>query len=207
MLFKDVKIIVLVSLMACLEAVAYLYIHTTQQFGEFTAGTAASLSAGEPVQQTLRLPYNNASALVVFFGSYGETHTGQIDLQLIDQDGLVQADTIPTTQIMGNHFYQFKFPLQTQSSSTPYQLTVTFRAQPTPGVVAPRVTPDTPPEIFYVIPQYTVQNIDKIKLLAQRINITHGGLVPAGVVYILLATLLWMGNLFFVQAWIKIRPN
>lgn len=196
---KQLILLTAVTILTALEATAYLSIHTIQQFGLYETGTAESLAAGSAIKQTLDIEHANLNALVVYLGSYGETHTGHIDLQLKDHGQLLQEDSIETTKVMGNHFYQFKVPLQKNSAGNSYQLDVLFLAQPTPGVVTSIPDPEAPPEIFYVIPQYQVQNFNKLQLLAERINISHGGLVPAGVVYLLFATVLWIANWLFMR--------
>lgn len=201
--FKLSKTVIATTILAALEAGAFLSIHSIQQFQQYDYLATTPLKPKKAVVQTLPIQHNNMTALILYIGPLSAQAAGKMEINLQSNKESIYSITTDAAAFTATPFLPLDFPTQTDSANKKYTLTVSFADGLNPAIA----TPDGTPIPFFALPQYEVTTWNKLQVLAQRINIIHGGIVPPGVVYVLLAAALWMSNLFFVTALVAIWKN
>lgn len=196
MQFKFNSKLVITSLLATAEAVAFLSIHTIQQHEQFDYVVTTPLTSTPLVTQTLPIQYSNLTALILYIGPVASQTTSPMLVELKVDQHTVASTRVQASAFSTNPFMPLDFATQPNSAEKNYTLTVRFLD----GVSTTMLAPDQTPLTFFTLPQYEVRMWSKLPVLTERINLNHGGIVPPGVVYVLLALALWMSNLFLVTA-------
>lgn len=207
MQFKLPKTVIITTVLAALEAGAFLSIHSIQQFQQYDYLATTPLKPKKAVVQTLPIEHDNMTALILYIGPLAAQASGSLQIDLQTNKDEIYSATVDATAFTTNPFLPLDFPTQPDSADKKYTLTVSF----VDGVNPTAATPDGTTLNFFALPQYEVTTWDKLVVLAQRVNIIHGGIIPPTVLYVLFAAALWMSNLFLVTAmatlWKNFKPS
>lgn len=193
--FRLPTTIILTTLLMATEAVVFLWPTSILQLEQFDLTVTTPLDPKELVVQELPIEQSNFSALIIYLGPVASQISGPIQVDLTQGEQSIYSLTTDAAAYTANPFLPLDFDTQPESQGVNYTLTVSA-----PQATLSPTSPSTPPLSFFSIPQYEVHQWTKVRYLAERININHGGIIPPGVTYLLLTVALWMGNLFIVEA-------
>lgn len=204
--FNLPKTVIVTTILAALEAGAFLSIHSIQQFQQYDYLATTPLKPKKAVVQTLPIEHDNMTALILYIGPLASQAAGSLQIDLQTKKESIHSTTADAAAFTTNPFLPIDFPTQSDSADKKYTLTVSFLDGLNPVSAVDGTTLH-----FFALPQYEVTTWDKLTVLAQRINTIHGGIIPSGVIYALLAAALWMSNLFLITAmatlWKNFKPS
>lgn len=224
MLYNKKKLALIALALLCGEILISMTVSTVQQDAEYSSAIywelpmllTGPIIQGRHIEQQLIISHERLTAIDIFFSTYARKNTGTLQLELRQQGNMLYAKEQSTARFDENGYYRWNIPTQQQSQGQMYILTLSSPDGTEQSSVTSRygikklegtqLTIDgksIDDGMLFVVPQYEVGVMEYIQSLAKRIKINKGNLVPPGVVYGVILTLLWCINasiLFAVKA-------